>query len=76
MQDKLLEYARIIASIGANVQKGQTLVISSPIECAEFSRMIASAAYDAGARQVVMRWGDEKMSRMTYLRADDGVFAF
>ena len=48
MENKLYEYARLLVEIGANVQKGQTLIISSPIECAPFARMCAVAAYDAG----------------------------
>jgi aminopeptidase len=74
MQNKLKEYAKLIVEIGANVQKGQTLVLSCPVECAYFGRMIAEAAYDAGAREVVMRWGDDALSRMKYLRADGAVF--
>jgi len=74
MDNRLTEYARIIARIGANVQKGQTLVLACPVECADFGRMVASEAYGAGAREVVVRWTDDKLTRMRYLRADDTVF--
>ncbi|MCL2008222.1 MAG: aminopeptidase [Treponema sp.] len=74
MQDKLIEYAKVIVSIGVNIQKGQTLVVSCPIECADFGRMIAEEAYNAGAREVVMRWGDDLLTRMRFLKADNSVF--
>jgi len=45
MEAKLREYAALLIKVGLNVQKGQTLVISSPVECAPFARMCASAAY-------------------------------
>ena len=74
MQNKLIEYAKVIVRVGVNLQKGQTLVLSCPVECAEFGRMIAEEAYEAGAREVVMRWNDDLLTRMKYLRADDEVF--
>ena len=71
---KLKEYAKLLIEIGVNLQKGQTLVLSSPVECAYFARMCASAAYDAGCREVVMNWSDGLIARERYLRADDKVF--
>ena len=49
MEEKLREYAHLIVSVGLNLQKGQTLILSSPVECAPFARLCASAAYDLGA---------------------------
>ena len=62
MNTKLQEYAALLVQVGLNVQKGQTLVISSPIECAYFARMCASAAYDVGCREVVMNWHDDALA--------------
>ena len=73
MEEKLREYAKLLIEVGLNIQKGQTLIISSPVECAHFARLCAGAAYDAGCREVVMNWGDDALSRMKYLRADNGV---
>ena len=47
MEEKLREYAKLVIEIGLNVQKDQTLIISSPVECAHFARLCAGAAYDA-----------------------------
>ena len=60
---KLQEYAKLLIEVGLNVQKGQTLIISSPVECASFARLCADAAYDAGCREVIMNWSDDYLSR-------------
>ena len=74
MDEKLLEYARLLVRVGLNVQKGQRLVISSPVECAYFARMCAREAYDIGCKEVVMNWHDDAMARMKYLQADNEIF--
>lgn len=75
MNKVLLEkYARLIVRTGINIQKNQMLVISSPIECAEFTRVISEAAYKEGARDVVIRWTDELSSKIRYLLASEEVF--
>ena len=75
MKTMLLEkYADLIVKTGVNLQTGQTLVISSPIECASFARMIAEVAYLAGARDVVMNWKDELFSKIRFLQAPEEVF--
>ena len=71
---KLREYARLLVEVGLNLQKGQTLVLSCPVESAFFARLCASAAYDAGCREVVMSWNDDVLKREKYLRAADEVF--
>lgn len=74
MNEKLQEYAALLIRVGLNVNEGQTLVISSPIECAYFARLCAKEAYDAGCREVVVNWHDDALAREKYLRADDSVF--
>ena len=69
MDEKLREYARLLIEVGLHVKKGQTLVISSPVECAFFARMCASAAYNVGCREVVMNWHDDYLAREKFLRA-------
>jgi len=75
MDHTMLEkYARLIVKTGVNIQKDQTLVIASPIECAFFTRMIAQYAYEAGARDVVVAWKDELLSKIRFLQAPEDVF--
>ncbi|MCL2545789.1 MAG: aminopeptidase [Oscillospiraceae bacterium] len=70
----LKQFARLAVNVGVNLQKGGTLVVNCPVECADFARQIAEAGYDAGAREVVMRWNDDMLTQMRYLRADDATF--
>ena len=74
MEQKLREYAKLLVEVGVNIPKGQTLVISSPVECAPFARLCATAAYDAGCREVVLNWSDDYLSREKFLRADGAIF--
>ena len=74
VEEKLRGYAKLLIEVGLNVQKGQTVVIRCPVECAYFARLCASAAYDVGCREVVMRWSDDFLERERFLRADDSVF--
>ena len=74
MKEKLTEYAQLLVRVGLNIQRGQPLVISSPVECAFFARLCAAEAYQAGCREVVMNWGDDELGRMKYLHAADEVF--
>ena len=74
MEEKLREYARLLVEIGVNIRKDQTLVISSPVDCAPFARLCVEAAYAAGARNVVMRWGDDAIAKQYFLHAADELF--
>ena len=74
MKEKVQEYARLLVRVGLNVQKGQRMVISSPVDCAWFARLCAQEAYDAGCKEVVMNWHDDALARMKYLHADEEVF--
>ncbi|MFT5875362.1 MAG: aminopeptidase [Clostridium sp.] len=75
MNNKLLEkYALLLVKTGINIQKDQTLVINSPIECASFTRIISRIAYIEGAREVVVNWRDELSSKIKFMNAKDEVF--
>lgn len=63
-QELLKKYAEFTVQVGVNVQKGQTLIIRCPIEGADFGRACMEAAFKAGARDVVMRYEDEKAGRI------------
>src|SRR5699024_11301660 len=68
------EYARLCVDVGINLQEGQPLVISSPIEGAEFVRLVAKHAYKAGAKEVHVNWNDDVLSKMKYENAPMDVF--
>ncbi|EOD01216.1 aminopeptidase [Caldisalinibacter kiritimatiensis] len=75
MDKALLEkYARLIVKTGVNIQKGQILVVRSPITCADFTRTKAKVAYEEGAKDVVVDWSDELLSKIRYIQAPEEVF--
>ncbi len=74
LEQKMREYAELLINVGLGVREGQTVLIQSPVECALFARMCATAAYDARCREVVVSWSDDALSRERYLRADEAVF--
>ena len=74
MQQKLTKYAQVILKAGVNLQTNQTLVISSPLECAPFTRILSEAAYREGARDVVINWVDELSAKIRYIHGPDELF--
>lgn len=70
----LLQYARLVINVGVNLQKDQPLVISSPVECAFFTRLLVAEAYRAGAKDVLVNWRDDFCTREHFLHAQDGLF--
>lgn len=75
MNNNMLEkYAELLVRTGINIQKEQLLVVNTPIECAEFARMIAKVAYKAGAKDVIMNWRDEQFTKIRFMDAPEEVF--
>ncbi len=75
MNAKMLwQYARLVVEVGINVQKGQPIMINCPVDRADFARMLVTAAYDAGAKEVHLNWRDDYCARQRGLKADDSVF--
>ncbi len=72
---KLKKYAQMAVRMGVNIQPGQTLLINAPIAGRELARACAEAAYDAGAREAVVFYSDEKLSRIKMERTDEEVLA-
>lgn len=68
------DLAELVVKAGVNIQKGQRLSIACPVECADFGRLCAKAAYDAGCKEVLLHWEDDEITRMKFLNADSGVF--
>lgn len=60
------KYMELIIKKGINIQKGQYLVISSPVESYEFTRELTKVAYECGAGEVVVNWGDEIIDKHKY----------
>lgn len=64
---KILEkYAKLIVKTGANVQKGQPVIVRGAIEAKDLIEEIVKQAYEAGALTVRVDWNDAKITRMNY----------
>lgn len=75
INDEILrKYAKLSVSIGVNVQPNQILVIKSPVECFNFTRMIVDEAYKVGAKEVIVHWSDEECGKLKYLNSPMEVF--
>ena len=72
--DLLKQYARLVVKVGVNLQRDQILVINSPIECADFARVMAEEAFAAGAHDVVVSWGDELLAHVRYAGGSQELF--
>jgi aminopeptidase len=61
--ERLQRYAELAVRVGANVQPGQDVVVFGLVEHAEIARAIAREAYRAGAKHVVLLYGDLHLRR-------------
>lgn len=66
-------YARLIIEVGSNVQSGVPVLITAAIEAADFTRLVAKYAYEAGASEVVVDWQDDALRRLRLEHASLGV---
>ena len=57
-------YAKLIARVGANVQKGQRVVITAQLDQPAFVCMLAEECYRAGASDVAVEWQDQRLEKL------------
>ena len=60
----LREYARLIIRCGANVQKGQEVLIHADLDQPEFVKMVVEEAYKAKARKVIVEWSYDPLAKI------------
>ena len=71
LKGKVLDkYSDLIIKIGVNLQKGQGLEISCPVEKRNFALALTKAGYKAGASIVRVRWQNEEIDKLSYKYAD------
>lgn len=61
---KLDRLGAIAVSVGVNLQRGQELIVNSPVEAVPLVRAIATHAYRAGAADVIVNFSDQELSRI------------
>lgn len=62
----LRKYAQLAVKTGVNLQKGQGCVISAQVDQHEFAEIVAEEAYRAGAKWVMINWGDQNFTKLAY----------
>jgi len=60
----LKEYARLIVRCGANVQKGQEVMIYADLDQPEFVAMVVDEAYKAKAKKVIVEWNYQPLQKI------------
>ena len=60
------KYAKLIIKKGLNLQKGQPLLITAPIEVNEFVKLVVEEAYKVGAKTVEINWIDPEITKLKY----------
>lgn len=60
------KYAKLIVRVGANVQKGQSVVVYANVDQADFVAMVVDEAYKAGAKYVTVNWGCDGITKLNY----------
>lgn len=67
----LEKYAELVIKVGVNIQPGQNLMITAPLETAQLTRLLVTKAYRAGAKYVHVDWEDEQLTRIRYEEASE-----
>lgn len=74
MEKQFMQYAKLTLAVGLNLQKDQELFITCPINNADLGRALVKEAYAMGAKEVVMFWDDDLVTRQKYEHAAFEVF--
>ena len=60
----LKKYAELIVRCGANVQKGQEVIVVAGLDQPEFVQMVVEEAYKAKAKKVTVDWRYQPLSKI------------
>lgn len=74
MERQIDKYVELVIQKGINIQKGQILVISSPVEVYDFTKKLVKQAYELGASEVVVHWNDEVVGKYKYVYGAEDIF--
>src|SRR5690625_1309383 len=72
-QEVMEKYAELVVKKGVNIQKGQALMINATLEGVEFTKLVVKKAYEAGAKDVHINWGDDDLTLWKFQYAPDEV---
>ena len=61
---RLRKYAKLIARVGVNVQKGQEVMVQAELDQPEFVKMVVEECYRAGASKVSVDWSYQPLTKL------------
>lgn len=70
-QKEVKKFAELVLKFGVNLQKGQCVEIACPVQKYEVAEVFIETAYEMGAALARVRWSDEKVDAITYLKGDE-----
>ncbi len=62
----LKKYARLIVRVGANVHRGNRVVVYADVEQADLAAEVVQDAYRCGASHVAVEWSHDEITRLHY----------
>ena len=62
----LRQYAKLIAKVGINVQKGQEVFVAAELDQPEFVQMVVEECYRLGAKKVIVDWDYQPLAKVHY----------
>lgn len=63
-QATLRSYARLIARVGVNIQKGQEVIITCDLDQPKFVELLVDECYKAGARKVIVEFNYQPLQKL------------
>ena len=60
----LRNYAKLIATVGGNIQKGQPVIINAQLDQPEFIKILVEECYKAGASNVTVDWSYQPLAKI------------
>jgi aminopeptidase len=70
-ETKLSQLAHLCVKVGLNLQRGQELIVTAPLEAVNLVQFVTRAAYRHGAKLVTCFYDDPEMIRDRFLYAED-----
>ena len=64
-KSQLKKYAKLIARVGLNVKKGQSVFIGAGLDQPEFVAMVVEECYKAGASEVYVEWSYQPVEKLS-----------
>ena len=74
--EQLSTYADLIAAVGLNLQSGQQLMATAPLEASPLLARVAAAAYKRGVRYVHPLYSDDAVTLARFTHAPKDSFAY